>query len=315
MSDSIFKRMAIIVKTYVDNTKNLLQTEINKKLDSETVTSLSLVNNDLVYTDEKNVTTHIDLSKYLDEDARAIATGTLDSVTGIVTFTRDDNTTFTLNLSALLDDTNLVTSVAGKTGVVTLTKNDVGLNNVDNTSDLNKPISTATLSALNLKSDTTHNHSGVYEPADATILKNSKIGVTVQGYNANTVIDASYVHTDNNYTTAEKTKLSAIQATTISTVSGSTTQTIRSYSYTTFRTAKLVIQIVDATTGETQVQESLVTTDGTTAYIVNYGVMTTGTTELATLSATYSASTVNVQLTNSTTHTLNVKVSTTLIET
>ena len=40
--------MAIIVKTYVDNTKNLLQTEINKKLDSETVTSLSLVNNDLV---------------------------------------------------------------------------------------------------------------------------------------------------------------------------------------------------------------------------------------------------------------------------
>lgn len=315
MSDSIFKRMAIIVKTYVDNTKNLLQTEINKKLDSETVTSLSLVNNDLVYTDEKNVTTHIDLSKYLDEDARAIATGTLDSVTGIVTFTRDDNTTFTLNLSALLDDTNLVTSVAGKTGVVTLTKNDVGLNNVDNTSDLNKPISTATLSALNLKSDTTHNHSGVYEPADATILKNSKIGVTVQGYNANTVIDASYVHTDNNYTTAEKTKLSAIQATTISTVSGSTTQTIRSYSYTTFRTAKLVIQIVDATNGETQVQESLVTTDGTTAYIVNYGVMTTGATELATLSATYSASTVNVQLTNSTTHTLNVKVSTTLIET
>lgn len=39
-----------------------------------------------------------------------------------------------------------------------------------------------------------------------------KIGVTVQGYNANTVIDASYVHTDNNYTTTEKTKLSGIEA-------------------------------------------------------------------------------------------------------
>lgn len=36
------------------------------------------------------------------------------------------------------------------------------------------------------KSDTTHNHSGVYEPADATILKSASIGVTVQGYNANT---------------------------------------------------------------------------------------------------------------------------------
>ena len=44
-----------------------------------------------------------------------------------------------------------VTSVAGKTGVVTLAKGDVGLGNVDNTTDLNKPISTATQTALNLK--------------------------------------------------------------------------------------------------------------------------------------------------------------------
>ena len=42
-----------------------------------------------------------------------------------------------------------VTSVAGKTGAVTLVKADVGLGNVDNTSDLNKPISTATQTALN----------------------------------------------------------------------------------------------------------------------------------------------------------------------
>jgi len=41
-----------------------------------------------------------------------------------------------------------VQSVAGKTGVVTLDKNDVGLGNVDNTSDLSKPISTATQAAL-----------------------------------------------------------------------------------------------------------------------------------------------------------------------
>lgn len=49
---------------------------------------------------------------------------------------------------------NTVDSVAGKTGVVTLDKNDVGLGNVDNTSDLNKPISTATQTALNGKEDT-----------------------------------------------------------------------------------------------------------------------------------------------------------------
>jgi hypothetical protein len=42
-----------------------------------------------------------------------------------------------------------VESVAGKTGVVTLEKTDVGLSNIDNTSDANKPISTATQTALN----------------------------------------------------------------------------------------------------------------------------------------------------------------------
>jgi len=46
-----------------------------------------------------------------------------------------------------------VQDVAGKTGNVVLNKNDVGLNNVDNTSDVNKPVSTATQNALNLKYD------------------------------------------------------------------------------------------------------------------------------------------------------------------
>lgn len=47
-----------------------------------------------------------------------------------------------------------VTSVNGKTGAVTLTKADVGLGNVDNTSDANKPISTATQTALDKKANT-----------------------------------------------------------------------------------------------------------------------------------------------------------------
>lgn len=46
-----------------------------------------------------------------------------------------------------------VQSVSGRTGAVTLTKTDVGLANVDNTSDLNKPVSTAQQSALDLKAN------------------------------------------------------------------------------------------------------------------------------------------------------------------
>ena len=48
-----------------------------------------------------------------------------------------------------------VSSVAGRTGVVVLTKNDVGLSNVDNTSDADKPVSTAQGTAIALKTDIT----------------------------------------------------------------------------------------------------------------------------------------------------------------
>lgn len=51
-----------------------------------------------------------------------------------------------------------VASVAGKTGAVTLAKADVGLGNVDNTSDAAKPISMATQTALNGKAAASHGH-------------------------------------------------------------------------------------------------------------------------------------------------------------
>jgi hypothetical protein len=54
-----------------------------------------------------------------------------------------------------IDNTENVSSVAGKTGVVTLVKGDVGLGSVDNTSDVAKPVSTAQQTALDLKIDKT----------------------------------------------------------------------------------------------------------------------------------------------------------------
>lgn len=63
---------------------------------------------------------------------------------------------FKLPVSVLTNAVNSaapVQSVAGKTGIVTLVKSDVGLSNADNTSDANKPVSTAQQTALNLKFD------------------------------------------------------------------------------------------------------------------------------------------------------------------
>ena len=59
------------------------------------------------------------------------------------------------NWKELRTPTDAVLSVAGKTGAVSLSKNDVGLSNVDNTSDLSKPVSNAAQNALNLKANLT----------------------------------------------------------------------------------------------------------------------------------------------------------------
>lgn len=53
---------------------------------------------------------------------------------------------------------NAVTSVANRTGAVTLKKSDVGLGNVDNTSDAQKPVSAAVRQALDGKADSNHTH-------------------------------------------------------------------------------------------------------------------------------------------------------------
>ena len=74
----------------------------------------------------------------------------------------------------ILDYTDKVLSVAGRTGAVVLAKVDVGLSSVDNTSDANKPVSTAQQTALDLK-----------EAADATILKDADIGVSVLAFDTN----------------------------------------------------------------------------------------------------------------------------------
>ena len=52
------------------------------------------------------------------------------------------------NWVELRSPTDVVQSVAGKTGAVTLLKADVGLGSVDNTSDANKPVSTAQAAAI-----------------------------------------------------------------------------------------------------------------------------------------------------------------------
>lgn len=92
----------------------------------------------------------------------------------IESFFRNDATTartyqFQDRNGTIADDTDLglkvdkTTTVNGNalSGNVTLTKSDIGLSSVDNTTDANKPISSATQSALDAKEDETNKVSSV----------------------------------------------------------------------------------------------------------------------------------------------------------
>lgn len=91
----------------------------------------------------------------IEEEVDAKLATKVDKVTGKSLSTNDFTDAEKTKLAGIESgaQVNTVTSVASKTGAVTLSKSDVGLSNVDNTSDLSKPISTATQSALDLKAD------------------------------------------------------------------------------------------------------------------------------------------------------------------
>lgn len=84
------------------------------------------------------------------EDVQGTLKNKVDKVNGKDLSTYDFNYTYKSKLDGIDKGAqkNTVTSVAGKTGAVTLEKADVGLDNVDNTSDMDKPVSTATQQAI-----------------------------------------------------------------------------------------------------------------------------------------------------------------------
>lgn len=87
-----------------------------------------------------------------------ITTNTLGQVTGItevnITQPTVNNSTITIQKNGTNVDSFTTNAASGKNINITLAKGDVGLGNVDNTADLDKPISTATQTALDTKQNT-----------------------------------------------------------------------------------------------------------------------------------------------------------------
>ena len=143
----------------VDNTSDLnkpistaTQTALNAKLDASQVG----VPNGAASLDGTGKVPSTQLPSYVDDvvEYANLAAFPGTGETGKIYVALDTNKCYRWSGTAYVEiSPSEVNSVAGKTGIVTLAKADVGLSNVDNTSDLNKPISTATQTALNAKED------------------------------------------------------------------------------------------------------------------------------------------------------------------
>ena len=180
-----------------------------------------------------------DLSIYAESAAVTTAlSGKVDKETGKSLMTADEHT----KLSGIETgaQVNTVTGVKGsneadyRTGNISITKGNVGLGNVDNTADADKPISTAAQTALDGKVDkitgkglSEANFTDAEKTKLAGIATGAEVNVQsdwnqgddaaddyIKNKPANLVQDASYVHTDNNFSNAEKAKADgAIQST------------------------------------------------------------------------------------------------------
>lgn len=171
------------------------------------------------------------------------AHSTFTGALGEITIDTDKNTVVvhdgvTAGGHPLLSSSSTVDSVNGQTGEVVLDAADVGAATTAQgalADSAVQPADLATVATTGAYSDLTGRptlgsaagqdatafataaqgakaDTAVQPAAIANMLETSDIGVSVQAYNANYVVDAGYVHTDNNYTTTEKTKLAGIAA-------------------------------------------------------------------------------------------------------
>ena len=149
VSDTLAGVMLPAQKTKLDGIAAGAQVNVD-----DVLTSLGLSANILTYTDEEGNDTDIDLGLYLDDSNLArLTSGSLNSSTGLATFTRDDLSTFTIDMSAFLDAitlNNTLTSTSTTEGLTAaqgkVLKDLIDVINTNNTGTNTGDETSATLS-------------------------------------------------------------------------------------------------------------------------------------------------------------------------
>lgn len=243
--------------------RRILDTAYTFDLTGKSVATLTgdSVNQKLVFTDSTGSVNDIDLSWAVDDTNLArLTSGSLDSETGIATFTRDDASTFTVNFSALFDDTNnYVDSASFSGGTLTLGRNGT-LNDITVSLDgryLTSYTETSTLSEVTARGAVTTDTVGVG-------------GIEISNPNTSTKGGLDYTSSATNGSNH------------VITFTG--------------RTAKILVSVYDTRDNSIHATELLVTTDNTDVYITEYATVISGVSLIEGITATVSNFNVSVTI-------------------
>jgi hypothetical protein len=149
------------------NTSDVTSALVDKENNSNKSTSAALGTSDILYPSQKAVKTYVDAQVASGApDADASTKGKIQ-LTGDLGGTAASPTVPGLALKAPINNPTFTGTVGG------LDKSMVGLSNIDNTSDANKPISSATQTALNQKANTSDVTTALSAKANASDVSTS----------------------------------------------------------------------------------------------------------------------------------------------
>jgi hypothetical protein len=149
------------------NTSDVTSALADKENNSNKSTSTALGTSDILYPSQKAVKTYVDAQVASGApDADASTKGKIQ-LAGDLGGTAASPTVPGLGLKAPINNPTFTGTVGG------LDKSMVGLSNIDNTSDANKPISSATQTALNLKANTSDVTTALSAKANASDVSTS----------------------------------------------------------------------------------------------------------------------------------------------